>query len=182
MNTMERRVASILSSPTGCAFFGYARDEGLSPADLADPSVSFLRAVGAVEDVGIHYSGHAATVAALRAQAPSLRPLVQAALEHPGTAWWYAPLDLNSQIWVSHERLLPDTEKWQRPGGPLGVGERKSQRPFDYQHCTSTLVGEYTSEMFACGYKCCDFWSLLFPAGRALAYLANTVPGLRPGL
>ena len=67
----------------GCAFFGYAREEGLSPSDLADHSVSFLRAVGAVEDVSIHYSGHAATVAALRAQAPSLRPLVQAALEHP---------------------------------------------------------------------------------------------------
>lgn len=158
-NTIERRVASILSSPMGCAFFVYAREEGWTPADLADPSVSFLLAVGAAEEVSIYYSGHAAKVAALRAQAPSLRPMVQATLENPGIAWWYAPLDLDNQIWVSHERLPPDTAKWQRPGGPSSVGERKLQRPREYN--TSTLVGEYTSEMFAYGYVCCDFWGLL---------------------
>ena len=153
MNTIKRRIASILSSPMGCAFFVYAREEGWSPADLADPSVSFLLAVDAVEEISIYYSGHAAKVAALRAQAPSLRPMVQATLENPGIAWWYAPLDLDNQIWVSHERLPPDTEKWQRRGGPL-----QNFRAY----CTSTLVGEYTSEMFACGYTCCDFWGLLF--------------------
>ncbi len=102
----------------------------------------------------------------------------QAVIEHPGAAWWFDDIDLNSQAWVSIHGTLdkfiygtpPDTMAWRRPENPSRPWERYAQKPYSNQ-VTSTQYGPHlTSELIAydkrVGDYLCQFplawWSMRF--------------------
>ena len=108
---------------------------------------------------------HAETVADALEHGERLRPLARAVLEHPATAWWFAPLDPRRQVWISHDKGPPDTANWQRPNSPPDHWERYAQKPRagPYQY-TSTLIEEDTSLFVAVDAHVGDLnlWSLPF--------------------
>ena len=51
-----------------------------------------------------------------------LKPLARTMLERPATAWWFDSINLDNQVWISHDKVAPDTTNWQRPKSPPVVG------------------------------------------------------------
>ena len=98
-----------------------------------------------------------------------LEPLARTMLEHPATAWWFDPIDLNNQVWVSHDKVAPDTANWQRPKSPPGRWDRYAQKPRSRQYqYTSTLIEGDTSLFVALDQRVGDLslWSPPFQCWR----------------
>ena len=162
---IDRKVEEILRSPIGCEFLLSVEASGLSPVEVGIPRNSLWLAAGAVEKLDWWRTDHAETVADALEHGERLRVVARAVLEHPATAWWFAPLDPEHQVWISHDKGLPDTANWQRPNSPPDRWERYAQKPRTGQYqCTSTLKGEDTSLLVAVDYGVGDFnqWSLPF--------------------
>ena len=146
MEQIDRKVEEILGSPIGCQFLLSVEASGLSPAEVGIPQNSLWLAAGAVGELDWWIPDHAETVADALEHGGRLRVLARAVLEHPATGWWFAPLDPEHQVWISHDKGPPDSANWQCPNSPPDQWERYAQKPLieQYQR-TSTLVGEDTS-------------------------------------
>jgi hypothetical protein len=138
MAETENRVAAILSSPIGCEFLHMIEQAGLTPETVAVPQNSLWLAALAVENMEVWDLEHADTVARSLANAEQLSTLAHSILAYPGTSWWFESVDLDHQVWISHQGQPPDPADWQRPGSPPGHWERYAQKPRSYQ-VTSTL-------------------------------------------
>ena len=163
MEQIDRKVEEILLSPIGCEFLLSVEASGLSPVEAGIPRISLWLAAGAVDEMEWWREDHAETVADALEHGKRLRVLARAVLEHPAAAWWFAPLDPQHQVWISHDKGPPDTANWQRPNSPPDRWERYAQKPGtgQYQY-TSTLIGEDTSLFVAVDDRVGDFnlWSL----------------------
>ena len=146
MEQIDRKVEEILGSPIGCEFLLSVEASRLSPVEVGIPRNSLWLAAGAVGELDWWIPDHAETVADALEHGERLRFLARAVLEHPATAWWFAPLDPEHQVWISHDKGPPDSANWQRPNSSPDRWERYAQKPLigQYQR-TSTLVGEDTS-------------------------------------
>lgn len=140
MEETGNRVAAFLSSPIGCEFLSLIEEEGFTPETAAVPHNSLWLAVLAVHAMEVWCAEHDDDVARSLANGERLGDLAHTILAHPGTAWWFDPVDLNHQVWISHEGHPPDTAGWVRLGSPPGVGNWGDQHPGSHQN-TSTLHG-----------------------------------------
>ena len=157
MVNTNTRVEGLLNSLVGCDFLVTLVETGLSPEDLADPKVSLWLAAVSAESVNRFHADHDLLAAELPILAREKAAQAQAVIEHPGAAWWFDDIDLNSQAWVSIHGTLdkfiygtpPDTMAWRRPENPSRPWERYAQKPYSNQ-VTSTQYGPHlTSELIA---------------------------------
>ena len=162
MAKLEQRVEDILSSPFGCAFFANAGEFGYLPEDLANPAVSMPLVAEAVDYVERWNADHEEAVETVLGLASMLRPLVEAALAHDGTAWWYEPLAPERQVWVAHEGEIPDPTQWKRPDSPPSRWERYAQKPLGLQYTTTLHLG-YASLLIAYENRAGDLWPQSWP-------------------
>ena len=162
MNNLEQRVEEMLASPMGCAFFADVRELGYLPEDLTNPAVSLPLAAESVNTVERFLPDHERVVAEMLGLAPLIRPLVEATLEHAGTAWWYEPLAPDRQVWIAHEGKPPDPSGWRQPNSPPSRWERYAQKPSGLQY-TTTLYAGRASQLFAYENRSGDHWPQSWP-------------------
>ncbi len=131
-----------MSSPIGCEFLSLIEEEGFTPETVAVPQNSLWLAVLVVHAMEVWFAEHDDDVAKSLANGERLGDLAHTILAHPGTAWWFEPVDLNHQVWISHKGHAPDTAGWVRPGSPPSDGDRYAQQPRSrLRQNTSTLHG-----------------------------------------
>ena len=115
----DQRVHDLIHSPLGCFFLLDVDAMGLTPEDLADPQTCFGLAYGDLLTLDRNNSsGNPFIVAEVLERGRVLAPLARLIVEHPGTSWWFADLDLNQQLWVAHDDASPDTRSWTPPASP----------------------------------------------------------------
>lgn len=98
---IDARVDDLVRSPLGCAFLLSVDYSGVSPADAVKPAVSLMGLADAVAETTIWSSDYARLIRYLALKSESLKPLARAILEHPGSDWWFAPLDRKAQVWAA---------------------------------------------------------------------------------
>ncbi len=166
MMDTDARVENLLNSLVGCEFLVALVESGLSPEELADPKASLWLAAVSADVVNIYNSEHDLIAAELPALARERAAQARAVIEHPGTAWWFDDIDLDSQTWVSIHGTLqkliygtpPNTMGWDRPEKPSRSWERYAQKPFGNQ-ITSTLYGPHlTSKLVGYDERVGDLW------------------------
>lgn len=151
---------------------------GISPKDLINPNQSLRLAAASADSVFRFDSNHARLASELPTLAREKIDQARAVIEHPGTAWWFDDINLNSQTWLSIHGTLnkfiygtpPDTMAWNQPQNPSRAWERYAQKPYGNQ-ITSTQYGpDSISQLIAydkrIGDYFCQFplacWSILF--------------------
>ena len=149
MDSIDQRVSDLLASPLGCAFLLIADEPGLTPKQIAEPAMSFSMAAFASRDLDVwHYGVDVNEVLAeIIRLGPEQESMARALMEEPDTAYWFEPMDLENQVWISLERFLPDQSRMGLPQDPPSNFERyalKMMHPFQ----TSTPK-EDTTSMFA---------------------------------
>ena len=153
----DQRVDYIIRSPLGCLFLLEVDAIGLMPEDLANPQTCFGLAYGDLLTLDRNNSsGNPFIVAEVLERGRALAPLARSIVEHPGTSWWFAGLDLNQQLWVAHGDASPDTRSWTPPTSPPDRWERYAQKPRGYQR-TSTLYDNEVSILVSEGMRGGDF-------------------------
>ena len=179
MTDTNARVEHLLNSNVGCAFVASLDLDVLTPRDMEDPKTILYVAAGCADFLDRNRSDHGTIAPGVRALASEKAAQARTLIEHPATDWWFEPLDLNHQTWLSVHGTLskfiygtpPNTSEWTRPQNPSGPWERSAQKPLGNQ-CTSTLYGpRLTSEVISyderVGDFYCDFplawWAMRFP-------------------
>lgn len=147
MPTPEQIVTGLLRSPAGCdAILNIANNSNLPIEHFAQPRASFDLAAAAIRFCDIH-QGIAAADLALR-HGQTARETAEEISRNPSFAWWFAPVDLDSQI-ISKPYLNsltrdggddpstpPDPAGWRRPRDPHpeelpGTGRQRSSSLLD---------------------------------------------------
>ena len=172
--TNEEKAQALLGSPAGSAFvLNVSANLHLPLEHFADPKVSFWLASMAIDFTEVHRDAGWQEIALREARA--YEDLALWVVSNPAFAWWYEPLDLESQIWSSPqmrgnpgplEPFAPDS--WHKPNPPL-VRE-DSPLPSTLSQTTSTLRGGSTAEWTAfdlcAGDHICEFplaaWQVRF--------------------
>lgn len=98
---IDARVDDLVRSPLGCAFLLSVDYSGVSPAEAVKPSVSLMGLADAVAETTIWSSDYARLIRYLALKSEALKPLARAILEHPGSDWWFAPIDRKAQVWAA---------------------------------------------------------------------------------
>lgn len=126
MVDLTRAVDSVLGSPVGGAVFVAAAQQHLGVEDLADPTVvCTLAAVVATGDLRPWTGDLPALRRWVLVEAAPLRALVTAVVTDPRNAWWWAPLDRDTQLALTEPGVeLVVTE----PVGPAASWEVYAQR------------------------------------------------------
>ena len=103
----------------------------------------------------------------------SRRALARQLLEYPAFAWWFAPIDLDNQIWTAprmpfganlDDDINPDAEplrpfdltEWREPASPPDEWALEMQKPELLRQITSTRMDGTTSEITAFARSACD--------------------------
>ena len=152
MNTAINKAKAMMSSPAGCAALLDIASNPDKPLErFAEPLVSFWLTSSAMDWCDIHHESNAQALALMAAK--DKLELALRIAEHPDFTWWYEPLDLTAQIWVSPQwpgdrNLFPDSyerfapESWRTPTEIRAVPQTVGQ-------VTSTLRGGTTSQITA---------------------------------
>ena len=155
--TSEAKAQALLDSPAGCALIlDVSANLHLPLERLAEPEVSFWLAAMAVDFADVHRDAGWQEIALREAKA--FADLALRIVSHPAFAWWYEPVDLESQIWSSPQmphgadcdppELKPFTpEHWRKPD-PHCAGS-DDPVPYTGSQSTSTFRGSSTSEWTA---------------------------------
>lgn len=98
---IDARVDDLVRSPLGCALLLSMDYSGVSPADAVKPAVSLDALATAVSETTIWSADYARLIRYLALKSESLKPLARAILEHPGSDWWFAPIDRKAQAWAA---------------------------------------------------------------------------------
>ena len=179
MTDTNTRVEHLLNSILGCAFVVALDENGLTPSDVTEPNVSLRLAAACADSVDKHKSDYESVAPGVMALAREKADQARALIKHPDIAWWFEPVDMNRQAWLSihgtPDKFIygtpPNTNGWHRPQNPSRPWERYAQKPLSNQH-TSTLYGpRLTSQLIAyderVGDYYCDFplawWAMRFP-------------------
>lgn len=149
---LDERIAALLAAPIGQAFSAIAAATCLTPRELANPSTTLYIAAQAADDVELYHTevDHQRETRFLREEAPEHADLVRQILAHPDAAWWFAPMDTDSQIWVSQDRN-PPTERPTEPSW-IHADLRQDFRAF----ITSTDIDGTASMLAAVDLQICD--------------------------
>ena len=169
MIDVDTKVQQITKSPIGCQFLLAIEASTLSPEAAAIPINSLWLVAGSLKAMEWWAADHDEAVVKVLKHGEWLKPLARTMLEHPATAWWFDPSDLNNQVWISHDKVAPATANWQRPKSPPGRWERYAQKPQSKQYqYTSTLIEGDTSLFFAFDRRVGDLslWSPPFQCWR----------------
>ena len=146
MIDVDTKVQEITNSPIGCQFLLAIEASALSPDRATIPINSLRLAADSLNAMEWWVADHDEAVVKVLEHGERLKPLARTMLEHPATAWWFDPIDLNNQVWISHDKVAPDTANWQRPKSPPSRWERYAQKPRSSQNqYTSTLIENDTS-------------------------------------
>ena len=152
MMTNDIKARALLASPVGCALVLDVFHNSHLPLEyFADPLTSFWLLSCAVDWYDIRSESNARALALHDAQEHA--DLAWRIVENPAFAWWYDPVDLEDQVWVSPqfpgdrllhpERIEPfDPESWRYPNHAGSVPDTSVQN-------TSTFGGGTTSEVMA---------------------------------
>ena len=169
MNDIDRKVQQITNSPIGCQFLLAIEASALSPYGATIPMNSLWLAADSLNAMEWWTADRDEAVVKVLEHEERLEPLARTMLEHPATAWWFDPIDLNNQVWISHDKVAPDTANWQRPKSPPSRWERYAQKPRSRQYqYTSTLIEGDTSLFVALdqGVGDLSLWSPPFQCWR----------------
>ena len=175
MTDINTRADHLLNSILGCAFVVALDENGLT----ADPNTVLSLAAACANFVDKYRSDYESVAPGVVALARKKSSQARALMEHPGTAWWFEPVGLNRQAWLSiqgtPDKLVygtpPNTDEWHSPRNPSARWECYAQKPLSNQH-TSTLYGpRLTSRLIAycewVGDYRCEFplawWAMRFP-------------------
>ena len=144
--------AALLRSPVGRAFITIAAATGFMPHELADPTTSIYIAAQAADDVELYHieSDREKESRFLNREAPKHSHLARQILAHPEAEWWFAPMDMDKQIWVSEDHSPPT----QQPGERSWI--RASLRQDLWAFVTSTHIGDTASMLAAVDLQICD--------------------------
>lgn len=158
--TNEEKAQALLNSPAGCALIlDVYENLHLGIERFAEPIVSFWLVSSAMSWCDVHQDHdlheHSLNLALNAAQ--DFQDLALQIVSNPAFAWWYEPVNLDSQIWLSPEmpgsayrgqtEPRPFTpERWRKPGPPDEDGDPIPDTSIQE---TSTLRGGTTSEVTA---------------------------------
>ena len=149
---IDEKAAALLTAPIGQAFITIAAASGLTPDQLADPATSIYLAAQAAGDAELYHTEtqRELELRFLHREAPKHSDLARQIIAHPDAAWWFAPLDTDSQIWVSEDRNPPS----EHPAKPswIFVDLRQNIRAF----VTSTHIDNTASMLAAIDLQICD--------------------------
>ncbi len=149
MPTDERTPEAIMTAPAGQALLALVEGLDLSPGDLADPLTAFHVATGAMGMVSPWDPTTAARLERLAADTPARRSTAERIARATELAWWWGPLDRNTQIWSSHagsDRIEPGLDRASM--GPLSGFERYAHKPHP-SILTSTAIDGISSLVIA---------------------------------
>ena len=153
----DQRVQAMIDSPLGCLFLLDVDAIGLTPEALAAPGTCFWLAAEEISLLDVNNSsGNPFIVAEVLERGKALAPLARAVVEHPGTSWWFADLDLTHQVWIAHYGVPPDTKGWTPPSSPPDRWERYAQKPRGIQY-TSTIQSTESSLLISNDARAGDF-------------------------
>ena len=125
---IDARVDDLVRSPLGCAFLLSMDYSGVSPADAVKPAVSLAALADAVSETTIWSSDYADLIRYLALKSEALKPLARAILEHPGSDWWFAPIDRKAQVWAARAEnasAAPTQARFASPTNRLGTWENR---------------------------------------------------------
>jgi hypothetical protein len=130
VQSLDERVRSVLESPLAAATFRYARVNGVTVEDMADPSIAVAVTSRASRDLA-PWTGRASDA---RAKALSgvalLEPFITAVLADPRNAWWSSDLSRARQLWVSEPDVDFDPAQFSlTPNETADQWETYAQRP-----------------------------------------------------
>ena len=142
---LDKRAAALIAAPIGQAFTAIAAATGFTPDQLADPATALYLAAQAADDVELYHTGtdRQKEIRFLREEAPKHFRLARQILTDPNAAWWFAPMDAGSQIWLSQDRNPPS----EHPAKPSWIlaDLRQNIRAL----VTSTHIGDTASMLAA---------------------------------
>lgn len=170
MDHLEQKVDALLGSPLGCAFI-LSVECNPPLAQFARPPASFQLAADCVDFCDVHRDAGFQELA-LR-HGPTRRALARRLLANPAFAWWFAPIDLDHQIWTAPrmphsanlndninphaEPLRPfDLTEWREPASPPDAWALEMQKPETLHQITSTQMDGATSEIATFARSACD--------------------------
>ena len=160
--THEEKAQALLDSPAGCALILDVAENSHLPLEyFAQPLESFWLAASAIDWCDWRRGEFGAENRRLSlAGAQDFKDVAMQIVSDPAFDWWYEPLDLDSQIWVSPQ--MPrgsdfrypepdpfDPQSWRRPGPPDEGDPDGDPVPDTYAQSTSTPRGITTSEITA---------------------------------
>ena len=158
--TNEEKSQALLSSPAGCSFIlDMSENLHLGIERISKPNASFWLASSAMDWCDVYSDSWLQERLDMTLNAAKdFEDLAMEIAVNPMFAWWYEPLDLNNQIWVSPQMIrghLPSDpaltdpfrpEIWRKPDLPNEDGDPV---PNTYSQGTSTLRGGTASEVMA---------------------------------
>lgn len=125
---IDAKVDDLVGSPLGCAFLLSIDYSKISPADAVKPAVSLAALADAVSETTIWSSDYARLIRYLALKSEALKPLARAILEHPGSDWWFAPIDRKSQVWsarAENASAAPTQARFASPTNRRGTWENR---------------------------------------------------------
>lgn len=152
--TNDAKAQALLASPVGCALIlDLSANSHLPLEYFAQPKVSFWLAASAIDFMDPYSDGsHQYHQEWATRDAANHADLALQIVSHPAFAWWYEPVDLANQVWVSPrmphgpdpDPLVPfDSKRWGKPAPPHP--DYDSPVPTSWQ-TTSTLRGASTRQ------------------------------------
>lgn len=179
MTDTDTRVDHLLNSVLGCAFVVALEESGLTPADAADPKTSLRMAAVCADLVDKYRPNYESVESGVLTLASEKAPQARALIEHRGIAWWFEPVNLNRQAWLSIQgtpaRFIygtpPNTDEWRSPRNPSARWECYAQKPLGNQRTSTLYDPRLTSQLIAyderVGDYYCEFplawWAMRFP-------------------
>jgi hypothetical protein len=169
MDEIDACTIALTSSPAGCAFLAWAERVGMSPADAADPLMSFFLTGRALDDVTVWRPDQADEMEKLLREGPRLRSFASAVLSQPDAAWWFAPLDRAFQLLSENPGTAAVPESPVVPERPPTEQERYAQHP-EWGLYTSTEIGGISSHLVSAQECVGGLGPLIFPYARYARY------------
>ena len=141
-NMLKRRVANMLNGPISSIFIIGANDKGLTPEELARPYISFQLATMSASFIERPNTERLIMINRAKRVAVNLEEYAKRLLSCNATSWWFDPIDLDNQIWVSHSKTIPTPDAWGLFDDERGSGQTPTRA-----YITSTYREQTTSEM-----------------------------------
>ena len=143
----DDRLDAMMVSPVGRAFTTIGARSGMSPENLTMPETSVWLCAMASEEIEVWRGDRDEILAYLDRESPKHREFLREVMSQDDTSWWFEPLNIEMQIWVSEDGSPPDEESLIVPSEPPDRWERYAQKTTGGLY-TSTLIGN-TSPMSA---------------------------------
>ena len=112
MNMSKQRVTNMLNGPISSIFLIGAYDTGLTTEELARPYLSFQLATQSASFIERPNPDRLIIINRAKRVAVNLEEYALRMLSCNEASWWFDPIDLENQIWVSHSSTAPTPDAW----------------------------------------------------------------------